>query len=90
MIYITEDVSQTNLKRFERENRPLPYQKSSTYSAILFFPVESTEKGLRVFHDPNRNFRFPFLKRETPAMYRKRPAARNSEHQTLLSTSLAV
>ena len=90
MIDITEDVFQTNLKRFERGNRPLPYRKSSTYSAILFFPVESTEKGLRVFHDPNRNFRFPFLKRETPAMYRKTPAARNSKHQTLLSTSLAV
>ena len=90
MIYITEDVFQTNLKLFERENRPLPYQKSSTYAAILFFPVESTENGLRVFHDPNRNFRFPFLMKETPAMYRKRPAARNSEHETLLSTSVAV
>ena len=88
--YITEDVFQTSLKRFEREKRPLPYQKSSTYSAILFVSVQSTEKGLRVFYDPNRNFRFPFLKRETPAMYRKRPAAGNSEHQTLLSTSLAV
>ena len=65
---MTEDVFQTNLKRFERENRPLPYQKSSAYSALLFFPVESTEKGSRVFHDPNRNFRFPFLKREAPIL----------------------
>ena len=31
---------------YERENRPLTYEKSSTYSAILIFPVESTEKGL--------------------------------------------
>ena len=56
----------------------------------FFFPVESTEKELHVFYDPNRNFRFLFLKTETPAMYRKRPAARNSKHQTLLSTLLAV
>ena len=68
---------QTSRKCFERENRHWPYQRSSTYSAILFCPVESTEKGLRVFHDPNQNFRFPFLKTETPALYPKRPAARN-------------
>ena len=37
---------QTNRKCFERENRYWPYQRSSTYSAILFLPVESTEKGL--------------------------------------------
>ena len=68
---------QTSRKCFERENRHWPYQRSSTYSAILFFPVESTEKGLHVFHDRNQNFRFPFLKTETPALYPKRPAARN-------------
>ena len=49
----------------------LPYQKSSTYSAIIFFPVESTEKGLRLCYYPIRNLRFPFLKRETPVMRRK-------------------
>ena len=52
---------QTSRKCFERENRHWPYQISSTYTAILFFPVEITEKGLRVFHDPNQNFRFPFF-----------------------------
>ena len=71
---------QTNRKCFERENRYWPYQRSSTYSAILFLPVESTEKGLRVFHDPNQNFRYPFLKTDTPALYPKRPAARNWTH----------
>ena len=49
----------------------LPYQKSSTYSTILFFPVESTGKGLRLCYYPIRNFRSPFLKRETPVMRRK-------------------
>ena len=53
----------------------LPYQKSSTYSTILFFPMESTEKGLRLYYYPIRNFRFPFLNRETPVM-RRGPAAR--------------
>ena len=68
---------QTGRKCFERENMHWPYQRSSTYSAILFFPVESTGKGLVVLHDPNQNFRFPFLKTGTPAVYVKRPAARN-------------
>ena len=48
---------QTGQKCFERENMHWPYQRSSTYSAILFFPVESTGKGLLVFHGPNQNFR---------------------------------
>ena len=30
----------------ERENRSLPYQKSSIYSTILFFPLESIEEAL--------------------------------------------
>ena len=46
----------------------LPYQKSSTYSEILFFPVGSTEKDLCLCYYPIRNFRFPFLKRETPVL----------------------
>ena len=77
---------QRSRKCFERENRHWPYQRSSTYSAALFFPVESTENGLSVSHDPNQIFRFPFLKTETPAMYRKSPAARNWKYQTLLSS----
>ena len=79
---------QTSRKCFEQKNRHWPYQRSSTYSAILFFPVESTEKGLRVFHDPNQKFRFPFLKTETPALYPKRPAARNWRH--LIKLCLAI
>ena len=49
----------------------LPYQKSSTYSTILFSLVESTEKGLRLCYYPIRNFRFPFLKRGTLVVRRK-------------------
>ena len=79
---------QTSRKCFERENRHWPYQRSSTYSTILFFPVESTEKGLRVFHDSNQNFRFPFLKTETPTLYLKRPAARNWRHLIKLCLAL--
>ena len=48
----------------------LPYQKSSTYSAIIFFPVESTEKGLRLCYNPIRDFPFPFLKREPAPVMR--------------------
>ena len=79
---------QTSRKCFKRENRHWPYQRSSTYSAILFFLVEITDKGLRVFHDPNQNFRFPFLKTETPALYPKRPVARNWRH--LIKPCLAL
>ena len=87
---------QTSRKCFERENRHWPYQRSSTYSAILCFPVESTEKGLRVFHDPYQNFpeilirinfedgNVCFVSEETSGKKLK------TSDQTLLSTLLAV
>ena len=83
---------QTSRKCFERENRHWPYQRSSTYSALLFFPVESTEKGLRVFHDPNQNFpeiliRINFEDGNSCFVF-KRPAARNSRHLIKLCLAL--
>ena len=87
---------QTSGKCFERENRHWPYQRSSTYSIILFFPAECTEKGLHVFHDPNQNLpeilirinfedgNACFVSEETGGKKLK------TSDQTLLSTLLAV
>ena len=80
-----------NRRRFSNESKMFRLGKQTLTVSEKFnlfrnfiFPVESTEKGLCVFHGPNQNFRFPFLKTATPAMYRKRSAARNWRHQTLL------
>ena len=60
-------------------------RKVQFISQFYFFSMKSIEEGLSVFHDPNRKFRFPGM-----YVYGKRPAARNSKQQTLLSTLLAV
>ena len=64
-------------KMFRTGKQALAVSEKFNLFRNFIFPVESTEKGLRVFHDGDQNFRFPFLKTETLAMYRKRPAARN-------------
>ena len=75
-MWIIEDV----IKRVENvSNEKTGTGRIREVQLIPQFYFSSGKHGKRpsAFHDPNQNFRFPFLKTETPALYPKRPAARN-------------